>query len=271
MDILKQKQVFTNRLICLERSPETIRGYDDGIEAYLTHFNRDPKTITFNETVEYLNSRKVHTRKRDIAAIKSFYRLVFNSTKFDKLGYPKPEYTADVLSEDQVRALIKSASNIKHKTMIMLIYTSGIRVTELINLKWTAIDRANMSIRIKAGKGAKDRIVPLTKSMLEQLIAYCKALELRCFNSQDYLFKGQKKPRYSRRSVESFIEKYALLAGIKTRVSPHTLRHCFATHLKERGKDSMDIKRILGHKHLSTTERYTKTANVVKDVPDLMD
>ena len=263
---------FNRHLVFLERSPETIKGYNDAIEGYFKQFPRDPKTVTVSEALDYLNTRKVHTRKRDIAALKSFYKLVLNSNKFDKLGYPKlPEYTADLLSESETFALIKAAENIKHKTIIMLLYTTGMRAMEAVNLKWSHVDRANMVIKIKQGKGAKDRLVPLTKSMLEQLIAYCRALELRCFNNQDYVLQGAKKGRpYTRRSIESLLENYALKAGISKRVSPHLLRHCFATRLFEAGVDSKKIQSLLGHKHPKTTDIYTKTANVTRDIPDLL-
>lgn len=264
---------LTRHLTLLNRSQETIRGYENEVKKFLAHFNRDPKTITVNEGVDYLNTLNPHARKTAIASIKFFYGHCLKSDKFEDIGYPKlPEYTPEILSEEEVKSLIDVAENVKHKTAIMLLYTTGIRVMELINLRWNNVDRKTMTIYIKHGKGNKDRTVKLTDSMLKQFIAYCKALDLRCFNGQDYVFKGKSKTKdsYSKRSVASFLIHYGLAAGIKKKVTPHILRHCFATHQFERGTDSLKIKAMMGHNSLKTTHSYTKSANVTKDVADLL-
>lgn len=265
---------LTRHLTLLNRSQETIRGYENEVRKYLIHFNRDPKTVTVNEGIDYLNTLKPHARKTAIAALKFFYSHCLKSDKFADVGYPKlPEYTPEILSEDEVKSLIDVATNVKHRTAIMLLYTTGIRVMELINLTWDCVDKKTMRIYIRQGKGKKDRQVKLTESMLRQFILYCKALDLRCFNGKDFIFKGKSKTKdcYSKRSVAAFLERYALEAGIKKKVTPHLLRHAFGTHQLERGTDSLKIKKMMGHNSLRTTETYTKSANVTNDVADLME
>lgn len=270
MEIITLITDFENKSILYNQSPLTTGGYEDQLKNYLNHFSRNPKTISVNEAIEYLIGLNVHSRKTAIAALKFFYSKCLNSTKFNKLEYPKiPEYIPDVLNESEVNDLINVADNIKHKTIIMLLYSTGMRVTELINLKWNKIDKATMTIHIVQGKGKKDRAVKLAPTMKAQLIAYCKAYGIGCFNSNDYVFKGQRKPKYSRRSVEAFMERYGKKAGIKKRVSPHILRHCTGTHLRARGIDLADIQDILGHKSPKTTRIYSKLTNL-KRIPDLL-
>lgn len=261
---------FKKKLIFLNRTQGTIVGYVDAIFLVLSHFNKPPKTITVSETIDYLNTIKVHSRKTAIAAIKFFYTNCLNSDKMNKLKYPKiPEHMPDVLSEDEMVRLIKSASNVKHRTMIMMLYSTGMRVSELLNLRWKNLDRARMEVKIVQGKGMKDRPVKLTEKMVKQLIIYCHEYKLHCFDSDNYVFPGMNKKRYSRRSVETFIEKYALKAGIKKRVSPLVIRHCTGTHLRSRGVDLATIQDMFGHKRPSTTRIYAKLDNL-KSIPDLL-
>jgi len=270
MNITDQITGFEKHLNLLNRSQETISNYSPSLERFLNHFNRDPKTITKNEAIDYLLTLPVFSRRTAIAAIKFFYKYCLNSDKFAKLEYPStPEYTPEILSRQEISALIDAAVNVKHKTIIILLYTTAMRVNECINLKWDCVDRKTMRIHIKGGKGKKDRIVPLSETMLKQFVTYCSAYKLGCFESKSYVFKGQNKAKYTRRSVESFLKKYAELAGIKKKLTPHIIRHCAATHLRDSGVDLANIKDLLGHKHISTTEIYSRLSNM-KLIPDLL-
>ena len=270
MDISVWISDFQRHLTFLNRSPETIKGYQNALFNFLSYFNRQPKDITKEETIDYLITLPVFSRKTAIASLKSFYQHCLNSNKLDKLEYPStPEYTPEILSLDEIAALIEAATNVKHRTIIMLLYTTGMRVMELINLRWDCIDRKTMTIHIKAGKGNKDRPVKLTESMKDQLIRYCKAYGIGCFESANPVFSGAKKNKYTRRSIETFLYKYAALAKIKKKVTPHILRHCMATHLRERGVDLAIIQDLLGHKNPNTTRIYSKLTNL-KLIPDLL-
>jgi integrase/recombinase XerD len=262
---------FNNRMRLAEMSPSTIGGYIRETKEALTKFNRDPKTITVEDWIQYFCGLKVHKRKTAIAAMKRFYTDMYNSTKLSKLHYPDlPEHLPDPLAKEEVKKLIEAAINIKHKTILMCLYTSGLRSSELIALKWPHIERANERIQVKQGKGKKDRSAPLTPSMIKQFEQYCKEYKLTCFNSTGYVFTGKSKTKegYSKRSIAQLIDKYSLIAGIKRKITPHTLRHSFATHMKEDGVDILQIKEWLGHESLETTAIYTKLAKRV--VPDLM-
>lgn len=268
MDITKILTDFETDLRLVERSELTIGGYKSAMRSFLNHFNSNPKDITLSEIKLYLVTLKVHSRKTAIAALKFFYRTQYNSDKI-KIDYPKlPEKLTVILSIEEVGDLIKAAKNIKHRTIILLLYTTGMRIDELINLKWTEIDRKLKEVRILNGKGAKGRKVPLTDGMIRQLELYCKVYNLRCFDSKTYLFKGLKKARYSKRSVATFLYKYAELAGIKKKLTPHILRHCAATHWRDSGVQVVDIKNLLGHKHISTTEIYAQMSSL-KMIPEL--
>jgi site-specific recombinase XerD len=270
MDLHSHITDFKSHLQLLERSPRTIEGYEDALTGYLKHFNRDPKSITFKEAIDYLNTLKVHNRKRTIAALKFYYGHCLKSDKFNRLQYPKtPEHLPDVPSADEVKSLIESVSNVKHKTLIMLLYTSGVRREELLSLRWNALNRKQKKIRVLAGKGAKDREVPLTDSAIKQLETYCKAYKLNCKNSEDFIFLGASGGKYSASSMEQLVRRYSEKA-IGKAISPHDLRHAFATHHINNGMDTGKLKTLLGHKDPRTTEIYTRTADVTRGVPDLM-
>ena len=157
-----------------------------------------------------------------------------------------------VLSEDEMQRLLWSSQNIKHRCIMFLLYSAGLRISELLNLKWGDIDSDRMIIYIHGGKGRKDRITLLSKLALDYLHHYRDL-----YDPKVWLFEGVEGNRYSSRSVNQFIHKYAKAAGIEKRVSAHTLRHSFATHLLERGTDLRYIQTLLGHETSRTTERYT--------------
>lgn len=259
---------FEGELRLLNRSEETIKGYVSTLKSFLNYFNRNPKTITTDEIKGYLLTLPVFKRKTSIASIKFFYKHCVGGTKLKKLEYPTlPEYVPVILSPDEVKSLITTATNIKHRTIIMLMYSTAMRVSEVINLKWPDIDRKNEQIKIVSGKGKKDRIVRITPKMIKQLETYCRAYK-NC-DSKGYIFQGMKKAKYSKRSIAQFLNKYAEMAGIKKKVTPHLLRHCAGTHWRNSGVDLATIKDIMGHKHISTTEIYSKLTNL-KNVPDLV-
>ena len=152
-------------------------------------------------------------------------------------------------------AMISSTQNIKHRCIISILYSGGLRRNELLNLKITAIDSERMVIHIKNGKGGKDRITLLSSSVLTDLRKYYIKEKPR-----EYLFEGAKGGCYSSSSVKKIVDKAALLVGIRKKVKPHTLRHSFATHLLEAGTDLRHIQVLLGHNSSKSTEIYTHVA-----------
>jgi len=157
-----------------------------------------------------------------------------------------------VLSGEEVREILIQVKNIKHKCLLMLIYSGGLRIGEALNLKPTDIDSKRMLIHIRTSKGNKDRYVTLSKHLLDILRIYYKA-----YKPKKWLFEGPNGNQYSYRSSVNIFNRAVSKAGIKKQVSLHTLRHSFATHLLEDGTDLRIIQVLLGHNSSKTTEIYT--------------
>lgn len=156
-----------------------------------------------------------------------------------------------------MKKLLGVVNNIKHLCIIKLLYGAGLRLNELLNLKVSDIDSDSMLIHVNGAKGNKDRVVMLSSNVLEDLRKY----NLR-YKPTEFLFEGQSGGKYSGRSVQNMVKKAASNAGIKKKVTPHVLRHSFATHLLESGTDIRYIQQLLGHSSLKTTEIYTHISDV---------
>lgn len=166
---------------------------------------------------------------------------------------PREEmYLPEVLSEEEVKAILDATENLKHKAILMTIYSAGLRISEAINLKIKDIDSQRMQIRVDQGKGKKDRYTLLGKKTLEVLRKY-----FQLYKPRVYIFEGMDGQQYSKSSITQILKASVLKAGIKKRVSVHTLRHSFATHLLEGGVNLRYIQSLLGHGSSKTTEIYT--------------
>ncbi|CAN0323581.1 unnamed protein product, partial [Chrysoparadoxa australica] len=164
----------------------------------------------------------------------------------------KLETLPKVISKESVIKMIKSCKNIKHRCIISLLYSAGLRRAELLNLKISDIHSDRMMICVNQGKGKKDRYTLLSSRLLEDLRSY-----YRLYKPKEFLFESQSGDRYSETSVSKIVTRAAKKAGIKIRVTPHMLRHSFATHLLENGTDLRYIQTLLGHSSSRTTEVYT--------------
>ena len=168
--------------------------------------------------------------------------------------YPRKSTTLPaVMSAGEIKTLIDSVSNIKHRTIIMMLYSSGMRLCEIAALKITDIDSKLMRIKIVQGKGAKDRFTILSQQVLIELRAY-----YLIYKPKEYLFNGDKPgKRYSMRSIQHLVQKALIKIGLDSKnYSVHTIRHSFATHLVDNGTDLHTIKELLGHRSLQTTMQY---------------
>ena len=164
----------------------------------------------------------------------------------------KENYLPEVLSEEEVVAILKAITNLKHKALIMTIYSGGLRISELINLKIRDIDSDRMQIRIQQSKGKKDRYTLLSKKTLITLRLYFKE-----YKPKEWLFEGEGGGQYTDSSIYSIFKRALTTAKITKKVSIHSLRHSFATHLLENGTDLRYIQNLLGHSSSKTTEIYT--------------
>jgi len=197
-----------------------------------------------------------------INAIKFYYEKVLGREKeYYELHRPhKEQKLPKVISKNDVKRILNSCTNIKHKSILMLIYSAGLRRSELINLKISDIDSERMVINIRGAKGKKDRISLLSKNMLSLLRIYYKV-----YRPKKYLFEGQTGGKYSPTSIANILKKAAIKAGIRKTVTPHMLRHSFATHLLEQGTDLRYIQELLGHSSSKTTEIYTHVSKKAID------
>ena len=164
----------------------------------------------------------------------------------------RPRTLPTVLSGEEVDALLQCTPNLKHRTFLMTLYAAGLRLSEAAALKIVDIDSTRMQLRVMRGKGAKQRLVPLSPRLLRELRAYWKV-----YRPTEYLFAGKTEDRpYAPTSIQKAIKRSAQQAGIKKNVHPHVLRHSYATGLLEAGVDLLTISRLLGHASFTTTMRY---------------
>ena len=182
----------------------------------------------------------------------------------------KENYLPEVLSEEEITSILKAISNLKHKAIIMVIYSGGLRISELINLKVKDIDSDRMQIRISQAKGKKDRYTLLSNKTLLILRKYFTE-----YKPKEWLFEGVSGGQYADSSIYSIFKKAIASANIKKKVSIHSLRHSFATHLLENGTDLRYIQNLLGHSSSKTTEIYThitvKGFDLIKNPLDKLD
>ncbi len=204
-----------------------------------------------------------------INALKLYYRIEFDR-EIDQKGILRPrkdKKLPQILSPQEVRRFLITFVNEKHRTIFYLIYSAGLRISEVVHLTISDIDSDRNVIRIRNSKGAKDREVPLSETCLKQLRTYYKA-----YRPKKYLFEGQHGGAYSTRSIQQLFKRGIQKAGIRKAVTVHSLRHSYATHLLESGTDIRIIQELLGHKSSKTTEIYTHVSRQTKQrVPNPLD
>ncbi|MBX2959770.1 MAG: site-specific integrase [Flavobacteriales bacterium] len=243
-------------------SPNTIKTYSDAINTFLLFYNQkslaeitNQDIIKFNNEYILANNYSASFQNQVVNAIKLFFRTVQNkSIDVELIHRPKrPTLLPNVLSKEEVTKILKAHKNIKHKSMLSLIYSCGLRRSELLNLKMTDINAERNLIVIRNAKGNKDRVVPLSIKVLDLLREYYKA-----YKPQTWLFEGENNnTQYSENSLQNVFKQAIAKVGIKKPVTLHWLRHSYATHLLESGTDLRYIQELLGHKSSKTTEIYT--------------
>ncbi|WP_245806778.1 site-specific tyrosine recombinase/integron integrase [Arenibacter amylolyticus] len=253
----------------------TVRTYVYFFEMFINHFgHKDVQTIDeidIRAFLQQLIQRNVSNSylNQAINAIKFYYEVVMDMpNRFYEIERPRREFKLPkVISKEEVLTIIENANNLKHKCIISLLYSSGLRRSELLNLKLDDVDSKRMLIRVKDSKGNKDRHTLLSQTVLEDLRLY-----FREWKPREYLFEGQKGGRYSPQSVLKIVKEAALRAKVRQSVTPHVLRHSFATHLLESGVDLRQIQVLLGHGSSKTTEIYTHVAtNTFKTIKNPLD
>ncbi len=256
---------FQKELTIRNYSPNTQRAYLSGLQRFLEFYDRNhPDSISGDFLKNYLFFLKedrhysYSSLKHALAMLRFLYEIVLDQkVNFDfdlkiRKTYPLPE----VMSVPEIRSLFEKTLNLKHKTILMTIYACGLRISEAVNLRVSDIDSERMLVRIAQGKGRKDRLVILPANLLIVLKRYCHE-----YHPKEFLFEGVEGGQYSTRSIQAIFRRAVKCAKIRKKVSVHSLRHSFATHLLDQGTDIRYIQELLGHKHLSTTQIYTHISN----------
>jgi site-specific recombinase XerD len=245
----------------LRYSQNTLDTYKHMFEEFINHY---PETeideITDVMIIDFLrylvNERNISGsyQNQSINSIKFYYeRVLGGQRKIYTIDRPRKEkFLPEVLSEEEIVKILNATENLKHKAILMTIYSAGLRISELINLKLKDIDSQRMQIRVEQAKGKKDRYTLLGEKTLEILRKYVAE-----YKPKEWLFEGVKGEKYSTSSIQANLKIAVEKVGIKKRITVHTLRHSFATHLLEAGTDIRYIQSLLGHSSGKTTEIYT--------------
>jgi integrase/recombinase XerD len=259
---IAQIEKFKQWLRSKRYSESTLTTYSEALKSFLVFYREKPISEITNEDViiynnEYILKNKLSASYQNqiVNAIKLFFKTI-RETKIevDKIHRPKrAKLLPNVLSKEEIKLILNAHSNIKHKMMLSLIYSCGLRCGELLALQPVQIDSMRNIVLLKNSKGKKDRIVPLSPKILEMLRLYFVA-----FKPTIYLFEGQLKGQpYDNRSLQQVLKQAIKKAGITKPVTLHWLRHSYATHLLESGTDLRYIQELLGHNSSKTTEIYT--------------
>lgn len=253
---------FAEHLIIKRYSKNTIKVYRERIKLFFDFFpKKEPHKLQDDDVKKFmlylLTKKKISFsyQKQMISAIKFYFeKILRRETKKYYFEMPRSieKRLPVVLSKMEVKKIIDCTNNLKHKTILSVIYSGGLRLSEVVNLKISDIDSERMLINIRGGKGKKDRITILADETLKLLRKYFKE-----YKPKAWLFESRKRLQCSKNSVQTLFYRSIKKANIDKKASVHTLRHSFATHLLEQGEDLRFIQKLLGHKNLKTTEIYT--------------
>lgn len=252
INICKQKLIFLNY------SEHTTSIYVHYISKFIETLDKQIIHLNAADFQTYIDNYKftsVSQQNQVISAIRFLYTYGLDK-KYDKVKFDRPrseKKLPQIIDSEELKSSIAKIQNIKHKAIISLAYSVGLRVSEVINLKIEDIDSKRMIIHIKNAKGRKDRLVPLSQNILTLLRNYFKQ-----YRPVEYLFNGQNSPKYSSQSCNAIVRKY-----IDEKYHFHLLRHSCFTHLIENGTDCRIIQKIAGHSNIKTTEGYMQVSTQV--------
>ncbi len=262
---MKAIEDFVMDMSLMGYSENTIKNYKNTVENFLKYIhksyskvnNKDIKKYTFKLQKEKNLSLK--SLYRHLSAIKCFYSTK-NMKIADSIKLPKVSKNLPIfLNYGEIRALLNSSENLRDRVIMQLLYATGLRVSELCNLNIKDIEEEKIFVHL--GKGSKDRVVFIDENTKKLVDEYIQTRG----DTEDVLIVNKNGKRISQRSIQNIIKKYAKKAKINKKISPHTLRHTFATHLLQNGADIVVIKDLLGHSNLSTTQIYIHVTNKYKE------
>lgn len=280
-DFSKKAYEFEQYLLIDKKySNETIKAYMNDLYKYYEYISKkglklkDIKRKDIMEYTKYLNQQQLSTStiNHNISVLRTFYKFIvikehFTTDPMEYIEIPKlRKALPKVLSYEEVSKLLDvdlvDKYSYRNKAMLELMYATGLRVSELVNLKINDIDFDSCLVKT-LGKGSKERIIPIGDYAILFLEKYLKDYRPLLLKNDynDYLFLNNRGKKISRQAFYNIVDELAIKKNIKTEISPHTLRHSFATHLLDRGADIVSIKEMLGHSSLSTTQIYTHISN----------
>lgn len=267
--ILKLKQEMKLRNF----SSKTIKSYLYYITSFLDFASKNPKKICTEDIRNYLEKlidkgKSGSTLNTVYSALKFYFEKILHRKFFINIPRAKSsKKLPEVFTKDEIKMILATVKNVKHKLLLGLLYSSGLRVSEIVNLKVKDLDFENKMLRVRQGKGAKDRMTILAEKVAGVLKRYVGKKE-----ADDYVFESARGGKLTERSAQKVFAKALKESGIKKSASCHSLRHSFATHLLEQGVDIRYIQELLGHKRLETTQVYTKvTSGKLKDIGSPLD
>ena len=254
---MKIVEIYIKNLTNRNYSQRTIDTYSCYLDKFLIDINKNPYHITTKEIEDYLLNKKyssVSQQNQIIGSIKLFAEFILNKKKIhlSKIKRPRKEKKLPKIIDAELLALkINQIENLKHKSILAIGLSCGLRISEVINLKWKHLDRDRNTLSVINGKGRKDRTVLLNDNMIELLSNYWKE-----HKSKDYVFNGQFKNQYSATSIQKLIKKY-----IHKKASFHYLRHSYATYALDNGTELAPLSKSMGHNSSKTTEIYYHVSN----------
>jgi site-specific recombinase XerD len=259
MTALRQRMIEDMTLRNL--SPHTVEAYVRAVAQFAQHFGRSPEQLNGADARQYLlhlvRDQHASWSRYNIArcGLQFFFCVTLGlNERFEKLPCARtPKRLPTVLSPQELRRLFEVTRDVKHKALLMTLYGAGLRISEALALKPADIDSQRMLIHVRLGKGAKDRMVKLSAQLLAVLRDYWRSRR-----PVNWLFAQAKNPQQPMDSSDAWrmVHRTARRAGIKRNISPHTLRHSYATHLLDAGTDLRTIQLLLGHANLKTTSLY---------------
>ena len=269
MNVTSQIEEYMNYInIEKQLSKNTYDGYKRDLTSFFNYVNKDANQITRTDIVNYIThiskQKNSKTVNRNIVSIRNYFKYLNKKGKLkfnpcdDITGLKTPKTIPHVLNEDDINKLLdikcNNAFDYRNKAMLELMYSSGLRVSELLSLEVNDID-FNMNIVRCFGKGSKERIVPISDMATVALYDYINVYRFDEFSKYDFM------DRLSRQGFFKILKEIALEKGINKDLSPHTIRHSFATHLINHGADLRSVQLMLGHENIKTTQIYTHVSN----------
>lgn len=256
MDII---HLITKEALRRGYSRKTIETYVYAVKLFFKKCKKEPRMITKSDIKSYIDilvdkgasgsTINVHLNAIRFLMIEILHRKMYLNWKYSKI----PKTLPTVLTKEEVKRLVNIIKNPKHKLAIQLLYSSGLRLSELVHLRSEDLELDNNLGWVRKGKGSKDRLFIIAKRLKEELKQY---VEKNCPNPKSWVFTGSKGRHLSQRTVQDMLKRIAKEAGISKNIHPHTLRHSFATHLIEDGYDISSVQFLLGHNSVQTTMKY---------------